>query len=155
MSNENHQWMEVCLELAEQAALQGEVPVGAVVISAGRIIGRGYNQSVGSGDPTAHAEIMALRDACARVGNYRLPEASLYVSVEPCTMCAGALVHARVKRLVFGATEPRAGAIISRARVLDSDYLNHSVEYTGGCMETECGRLMQDFFQSRRGCSER
>lgn len=140
------------LELAKCAASQGEVPVGAVVVDAAgnALLGRGRNRVIENSDPTAHAEIVALRDAGTARGNYRLPGATLYVTVEPCTMCAGALVHARIGRLVFGAPEPRAGAVVSRARVLDNPAHNHRVAVSGGVMAAECGALMRAFFAARR-----
>lgn len=140
------------LELAKCAASQGEVPVGAVVVDPvdNALLGRGRNRVIEDNDPTAHAEIVALRDAGARRGNYRLPGATLYVTVEPCTMCAGALVHARIERLVFGAPEPKAGAVVSRARVLDNPAHNHRVAVSGGVMAAECGALMRAFFAERR-----
>ena len=120
-------WMQVALGLAAKAAQQDEVPVGAVVVRDNQIVGRGFNQPIGRHDPTAHAEIMALRDAASALGNYRLPGCTLVVTVEPCTMCAGALVHARIEQLIFGAREPRAGAVCSSAQVLDNPGLNHKV----------------------------
>ena len=140
------------LELAKHAASQGEVPVGAVVVdpAGSAVLGRGRNRVIEDNDPTAHAEIVALRDAATARGNYRLPGATLYVTVEPCTMCAGALVHARIERLVFGAPEPRAGAVESRARVLDNPAHNHRVAVSGGVMAAECGTLMRAFFAERR-----
>ena len=145
--------MRQALELAEQAACRGEVPVGAVLVqdndSGGVAIGRGSNGAVGSADPTAHAEINALRDAAARLGNYRLPDTTLYVTLEPCLMCAGALVHARVKRLVFGAREPRAGAVVSHVRALESPAHNHRVGVSEGVLAEECASLMQRFFSGK------
>ena len=144
--------MGYALELAKCAASQGEVPVGAVVVDPAdnALLGRGRNRVIEDNDPTAHAEIVALRDAGARRGNYRLPGATLYVTVEPCTMCAGALVHARIERLVLGAPEPKAGAVVSRARVLDNPAHNHRVAVSGGVMAAECGALMRAFFAERR-----
>ena len=140
------------LELAENAATQGEVPVGAVVVdTAGNtLLGRGRNRVIEQRDPSAHAEIVALREAGTARGNYRLLGATVYVTVEPCTMCAGALVHARIQRLVFGASEPRAGAVESRARVLDNPAHNHRVAVSSGVMAAECGALMRAFFDERR-----
>ena len=144
--------MGQALELAQCAAHKGEVPVGAVVVDTEEnvLLGQGRNRVIEDSDPTAHAEIVALRDAGAKQGNYRLPDATLYVTVEPCTMCAGALVHARIERLVFGAPEPKAGAVESRARVLDNPAHNHRVAVTGGVMAAECGALMRAFFEARR-----
>jgi tRNA(adenine34) deaminase len=146
----SEEWMLAALLLAEQAAQHGEVPVGAVVVRDNQIVGRGFNQPIGRHDPTAHAEIMALRDAALTLGNYRLPGCTLVVTVEPCTMCAGALVHARIERLIFGAKEPRAGAVCSSARVLDNSGLNHKVTVVDGVLEKECKALMSVFFQGRR-----
>jgi tRNA(adenine34) deaminase len=146
----SEEWMLAALLLAEQAAQHGEVPVGAVVVRENQIVGRGFNQPIGRHDPTAHAEIMALRDAALTLGNYRLPGCTLVVTVEPCTMCAGALVHARIERLIFGAKEPRAGAVCSSARVLDNSGLNHKVTVVDGVLEKECKALMSVFFQGRR-----
>ena len=143
-------WMLAALVLARQAAQHDEVPVGAVVVRDNQIVGRGFNQPIGLHDPTAHAEIMAIRDAAQTVGNYRLPGCTLVVTVEPCTMCAGALIHARIEQLIFGAKEPRAGAVCSSARVLDNLGLNHKVSVSGGVLEKECKSLMSVFFQGRR-----
>ena len=142
--------MREALRLAAQAAAVGEVPVGAVVVRDGVIIGRGYNRPISGVDPTAHAEIVAIRQAAAYCGNYRLTGAELYVTVEPCTMCAGALVHARIARLVFGTREPRAGAVVSTAQVLSAPGLNHRVEVSEGVLGDEAQRLMQEFFRERR-----
>ena len=142
--------MRQALAQAERAAELGEVPVGAVVVIDGEVVGRGCNRGVSSSDPTAHAEIVALRDAAAARGNYRLPGSTLYVTVEPCTMCAGALVHARVGCVVFGAPEPRSGALISTASVLDNAALNHRVEVVGGVLAEECAERLRRFFADRR-----
>ena len=143
--------MYEALELAGEAARRGEVPVGAVAVMDDQVIGRGFNQPISAQDPTAHAEIEALRDAARSTGNYRLPGADLYVTVEPCTMCAGALVHARIRRLVFGAREPRAGAVVSSIRALDNESLNHQVEVIEGVLAEDCSRMMSGFFQQKRG----
>lgn len=143
-------WMQRALELAEKAQSLGEVPIGAVLVKDDQIIGEGYNSPIGQHDPTAHAEIMALRDAAQRIGNYRLLNTTLYVTVEPCVMCAGALIHARVKEVVFGATEPRTGAVGSVFDILQSNTLNHRVDVRGGIMADECAALMQQFFKQRR-----
>lgn len=145
--------MREALRLAALAAGQGEVPVGAVVVLDDVIVGRGCNRPITARDPTAHAEVVALRQAAAYLGNYRLTGAQLYVTVEPCTMCAGALVHARIAQLVFGAREPRAGAVVSTAQVLAAPGLNHRVEVVEGVLAEEAQRLMQDFFRQRRGSS--
>jgi tRNA(adenine34) deaminase len=143
-------FMREALALADAAAVAGEVPVGAVIVIDGEIVGRGRNQPVAAHDPTAHAEIVALRDACARVGNYRLTGAALYVTVEPCLMCVGALVHARVATLVYGATEPRAGAIESTQRAHEHSALNHRIIVVSGVLARECGERMQRVFAARR-----
>jgi tRNA(adenine34) deaminase len=142
--------MREALALADAAAAAGEVPVGAVVVVGHEIIGRGRNQPVASHDPSAHAEIVALRDAGARMGNYRLTGAALYVTVEPCLMCVGALVHARIGTLVYGATEPRAGAIESTQRAHEHPALNHRLLVISGVLARECGERMQRFFAARR-----
>jgi tRNA(adenine34) deaminase len=143
-------WMSQALQLAQQAAKNNEVPVGAVVVKDNKIIGQGFNQPIGFHDPTAHAEIQAIRDAAKNVANYRLPGATLYVTIEPCAMCAGALVHSRLSRLVYGATEPKAGAIISQTQQLDGIHLNHQVAYHGGVCEDECSAMVSEFFARRR-----
>ena len=143
-------WMRAALALAKQAAQHDEVPVGAVVIKDSQIVGSGFNQPIGRHDPTAHAEIIALRDAAQTLGNYRLPGCTLVVTLEPCTMCAGALVHARIEQLIFGTKEPKAGAVCSSARVLDNSGLNHKVTVVDGLLEKECRALMSSFFQGRR-----
>ena len=138
------------LELASQAASKDEVPVGAVVVLNGKEIGAGFNAPISGCDPTAHAEIRALRDAAARVGNYRLAGATLYVTLEPCTMCVGAIVHSRISRLVYGAAEPKAGAVESARRTLEEPHLNWRVEVTGGVMAEACGQAISEFFSRRR-----
>ena len=143
-------WMRAALQMADEARKQDEVPVGAVLIMNDEIIGRGFNHPVGQHDPSAHAEIEALRDAAQRVGNYRLPGSSLFVTVEPCTMCAGALIHARVERLVFATREPKAGAVISTAAILENPRLNHRVIWSEGVMATESAALLSGFFAERR-----
>ena len=143
-------FMRVALEEARAAAAAGEVPVGAVVVLAGRVVGRGHNRPIAESDPTAHAEIEALRDAGRQVGNYRLEDATLYVTVEPCLMCAGACLHARVGALVFGAVDDKAGAVVSQARVLDGPAWNHRVRVTGGVLAPEARELLQAFFRTRR-----
>ncbi len=143
-------WMSEALLLADRAAELGEVPVGAVVVLEGAIIGRGWNQPISKNDPTAHAEIMALRDAAANVGNYRVVNADLYVTLEPCSMCAGAMVHARVRRVIFGAYEPKAGVIVSRQSFLQQPWLNHQVESTAGILSDTCSAKLRQFFKQRR-----
>jgi len=142
--------MRRALELAERAAALEEVPVGAVVVLDDEVVGEGYNRVIAANDPTAHAECVALRAAARRAGNYRLSGTTLYVTVEPCTMCVGALVHARVERLVFGAREPRAGAVCSRANALDAGYYNHSVAWEEGLLAEESAALLREFFRARR-----
>jgi len=146
----DEQFMREALELAREAELAGEVPVGAVVAAGGAIVGRGRNAPVSSGDPTAHAEILALRAAAAALGNYRLEAATLYCTLEPCVMCAGALVAARVGRLVFGARDLRFGGVRSKFRIADSELLNHRVEVVEGVLAVECVELLQRFFGARR-----
>lgn len=143
-------WMQYALKLAERAQQEGEVPVGAVLVLNDEIIGEGWNRPIAAHDPTAHAEIMALRTGAAKLGNYRLNDTTLYVTLEPCVMCAGAMVHARIKRLVFGASDPKAGAIVSAFNILDSGRLNHRVEYVGGILPDECGGMLSRFFEARR-----
>lgn len=149
-ARDRQRWMRQALEQAEVAGAAGEVPVGAVVVVDETIVGRGYNQCIASNDPTAHAEIVALRDAARHVENYRLPTATLYVTLEPCTMCAGAAVHARIRELVYGAEEPKSGAVVSTARVLDNAELNHHVRVVGGVLAAECGDVMRTFFAELR-----
>lgn len=139
------------LELAREAARAGEVPVGAVVVLDEQIIGRGRNSPIAMNDPTAHAEILALREAARAIGNYRLEGAVVYATLEPCAMCAGALVHARVARLVFGARDLRFGGVRSKFQVADSEVLNHRVTVEEGLLGAECAQLLQDFFAQRRG----
>lgn len=143
-------WMSRALTLAARAAKAGEVPVGAVVVLDDREIGGGFNAPIGTCDPTAHAEIRALRDAGARAANYRLPGATLYVTLEPCTMCVGAIVHSRISRLVYGATEPKAGAVESARQTLQDDHLNWQVAVTGGVLAIHCSDIIQQFFAGRR-----
>ena len=142
--------MRLALELAARGESAGEVPVAAVVVAGDQVLGRGFNSSVASHDPTAHAEILALREAAARTGNYRLEQATLYATLEPCPMCAGALVNARVRRLVFGARDLRFGGVRSKFRLADSDLLNHRVEVVEGVLAVECAKLLRDFFERKR-----
>lgn len=144
-------WMRRALELAEHAARLHEVPVGAVVVREECELGCGWNSPVSANDPTAHAEINALRAASERAANYRLPGSTLYVTVEPCAMCAGAIVQARVARVVFATREPRSGAVVSVLKVFDCEALNHRPEYTEGVMQQEAGEILQRFFRARRG----
>lgn len=147
---EDLRWMRRALALARRAAATGEVPVGAVVVRDGVVLGEGWNQPIGRCDPTAHAEIQALRAAAERADNYRLPGAALYVTLEPCAMCAGAMLHARIARLVYGADDPRAGAVSSVFEILGDPRLNHRVPSEGGLLAAECGALLQEFFRARR-----
>jgi len=143
-------FMRAALDQAAEAGKRGEVPVGAVVVIDGVIVGRGFNASIGAQDPTAHAEIVALREAAKRTGNYRLMGSTLYVTIEPCQMCVGAMVHARVERVVYGAREPKAGAIESVMRAHEHPALNHRIVALGGVLENECRALIQAFFNERR-----
>lgn len=138
------------MALAQRAATEGEVPVGAVLVKDGELIGEGYNRPITDHDPSGHAEMIALRAAAKAIGNYRLTGTTLYVTLEPCVMCAGAITHARVQRLVFGAADPKAGAVHSLYDVIANPRLNHQVEWTGGVLEVECGQLLRDFFRARR-----
>ncbi len=142
--------MRQALVLARQAEQAGEVPVGALLVVGGDVLGHGQNSPIGQNDPTAHAEILALREAARAFGNYRLAGATLYVTLEPCAMCAGALVNARVERLVFGARDLRFGAVRSKFRLADSDLLNHRVEISEGVLGAECAELIKAFFETRR-----
>ena len=142
--------MRLALEEAARALAMGEVPVGAIIVADGNVIGRGCNQPIGATDPTAHAEIVAIRAAAAAVDNYRLPGATLYVTIEPCLMCVGAMIHARIGLVVFGATEPRSGALVSAVRAQDTPGLNHRVEVLGGVLEADCRAIIQQFFRTRR-----
>lgn len=143
-------FMAAALEEARRAGADGEVPVGAIVVLDGAIVGRGQNRPISARDPTAHAEVVALRDAARRVGNYRLPGTALYVTVEPCVMCVGACVQARVAHVVFGATDEKAGAVVSCDRLLDGERWHHAVRVTGGVLAEEARVLMQEFFRKRR-----
>ena len=145
-------FMKRAMELAQRAEVEGEVPVGAVLVREGEVIGEGWNRSIGERDPSAHAEIMALRDAGRREGNYRLPGTTLYVTLEPCPMCASAIVHARVSKVVFGASDPRTGAAGSVFDLLPSDSrFNHFTAVEGGLLAGDCGELLRAFFRARRG----
>ena len=145
--------MQEALALARRAAEEGEVPVGAVVVKDGAVVGRGHNRPVSGNDPTAHAEIVALREAGAATGNYRLAGCTLYVTIEPCAMCAGAIMHARIGRLVYGAADPKAGACGSVVNLFADDRLNHHTTVAGGVMADVAGKLLQDFFAARRSSS--
>jgi len=143
-------FMEVALEEARRAGAAGEVPVGAVVVLDGRVVGRGHNMPIAASDPTAHAEIVALRQAATATRNYRLPGAALYTTVEPCPMCCGAALHARLARVIYGAADPKAGAAASLYRLLDDPRLNHRVVVKGGVRAEACAALLREFFESRR-----
>ena len=146
-------FMQAALEQARQAGSLGEVPVGAVVVLDGVVVGRGYNRPIGANDPTAHAEVQALRDAARALGNYRLPGCDLFVTLEPCAMCCGAIMHARIRRLVFGARDPKTGAAGSVIDLFSVSRLNHHTSVVGGVLAEDCGRLLSSFFSARRGGS--
>lgn len=150
MDRRDEQWMREALLLARQAEAAGEVPVGAVLVKDGKLIGSGWNQPIGAHDPTAHAEVMALRAAAKAAGNYRLVDTTLYVTLEPCAMCSGALVHARVARLVYGAADPKSGAAGSVFDLVRTDKLNHRLAVEGGVLAEECGGLLREFFSRKR-----
>lgn len=151
MCNDDETWMRAALTQACIGAERGEVPVGAVLVGAhGELIAAGHNQPIGAHDPTAHAEIVVLRKAAQKLGNYRLPGTTLYVTVEPCVMCVGAIVHARVARVVYGAIEPKTGAIESAHSLFESGHFNHRPEIEGGVLASECGALLTRFFENRR-----
>jgi len=143
-------WMESAIKLARHAADNGEVPVGAIIVYEEKIIGEGWNQPISSNDPSAHAEIIALRNAGSHIGNYRLPKATLYVTLEPCAMCAGAIVHARLEKLVYAAADLKTGACGSVFNLLQSEELNHKIEIEKGILEGECRSLIQGFFKEKR-----
>jgi tRNA(adenine34) deaminase len=143
-------WMEEALRCAQRALVAGEVPVGAVVVCGGRIVGRGWNRNIGDSDPTAHAEVIALREAGSVIGNHRLAECELFATIEPCAMCAGALIHARVKRLVYGADDPKAGAVHSVVPVLNHPQLNHTMEVRRGVLAGRSAEMLQEFFRKKR-----
>jgi len=151
--NDEH-WMQHALELAHKAEAAGEVPVGAVIVLNGELIAEGWNQPISSSDPTAHAEIMALRAAGRKLGNYRLLDAELYVTLEPCPMCVGAMLHARVKRVIYAATDPKTGALGGAYDLLNSVSHNHSFEVTTGVLEEQSRQMLQAFFRNRRKGSE-
>jgi len=150
LDSEDAQFMRIALEEAGMAGKEGEVPIGAVLVLGGEVIGRGRNRPIALADPSAHAEILALREGAARAKNYRLPGSTLYVTLEPCIMCAGAILQARVGRLVFGAEDPKGGAASSLFSLLEDPRLNHRVEVTSGVLREECRELLQRFFQERR-----
>lgn len=154
MEPNDEEFMREALAEAEGARENGEVPVGALVILDGNVIARGRNAVIRSSDPTAHAEIVALRGAAQAVGNYRLTGATMYSTIEPCAMCAGALVHARIARLVYGAKDPKAGAVETHFGICTTDFLNHQVSVKGGILEDECRRVLQSFFRDRRNAQQ-
>ena len=149
-SEDDAAWMELALEQAALAAAAGEVPVGALVIKDGKVLGRGHNRNLLDDDPTAHAEIVALRQAAARLGNHRLTGCTMVATIEPCAMCAGALIHARIARLVYGASDPKAGAAGSVLQVINHPGLNHRMEVTTGVLAEKCSAVLQDFFRQKR-----
>ena len=148
--SDDERWMREAIRLAMKAESEGEVPVGAILVKDNTVIGEGSNRPIKNNDPSAHAEILAIRDAAIKIGNYRLPGTTLYVTLEPCTMCAGAMIHARVDRLVFGAYDPRTGVIESVGQVLDQTCHNHKVSYEGGVLQNECSQLLSGFFKAKR-----
>ena len=150
MNNSDQKWMQAALGCAQQALMQDEVPVGAVVVFNEEIIGRGWNQVITNNDPSAHAEIMALRDAGRNIGNYRLIDTTLYVTLEPCMMCAGAMIHARLHRLVYATPDPKTGAIDSIMQLLDDNSHNHHIDHDHGVLMTPCAQLLRDFFKAKR-----
>jgi tRNA(adenine34) deaminase len=143
-------WMEEALRCAQRALEMQEVPVGAIVVCDGNIVGRGWNRNISDSDPTAHAEVVALRDAGATVGNHRLGDCDLFVTIEPCPMCAGAMVHARIKRLIYGSDDPKAGAVYSVMQVVNDPHLNHRIEVRSGVLAGRSAELLQTFFKNRR-----
>jgi tRNA(adenine34) deaminase len=149
-ASDDQKWMLHALKLAERSRKEGEVPVGAVIVKDDELIAEGWNQPIDKHDATAHAEIMAIRVAGENLKNYRLPDTTLYVTLEPCTMCAGAMIHARIKRVVFGAPDPRTGTAGSAIDLFSQDYHNHRIEVEGGVMQEECGQILKDFFRERR-----
>ena len=150
MTASDELWMEEALRCAQRALEAGEVPVGAVVVSSGQVVGRGWNRNIADRDPSAHAEILALREAGGIVGNHRLGDCELFVTIEPCAMCAGALVQARIKCLVYGADDPKAGAVHSVIQVVNHPQLNHQIEIRSGVLAGRCAEMVQAFFKSRR-----
>jgi tRNA(adenine34) deaminase len=143
-------WMRYAIRLAQRAEQQGEVPIGAIIVQGDRCIAEGWNMPITTHDPTGHAEIVAMRKAGIALENYRLCDATLYVTLEPCVMCMGAISHARIKRLVFGAFDPKRGAVCNALSLADADFLNHWVDWEGGVLAEECGALLKDFFRARR-----
>ncbi|MCJ2370700.1 tRNA adenosine(34) deaminase TadA [Pseudomonas sp. RGM 3321] len=152
--SKDQDFMREALALAARGALLGEVPVGAVVVQNGEIIGRGYNCPISASDPSAHAEMVAIRDAAKALDNYRLPGSTLYVTLEPCSMCAGLIVHSRVARVVYGALEPKAGIVQSQGQFFSEGFLNHRVLFEGGVLGEECGAMLSEFFRMRRAAKD-
>ncbi|MBF7143130.1 MULTISPECIES: tRNA adenosine(34) deaminase TadA [Pseudomonas] len=152
--SQDRHFMHMALELAAQGAARGEVPVGAVVVQNGEVIGRGFNCPITTNDPSAHAEMVAIREAAQAVNNYRLPGSTLYVTLEPCSMCAGLIVHARIARVVFGALEPKAGIAQSQGQFFTQPFLNHRVLLEGGVMAEACGAALSEFFKQRRAARQ-
>jgi len=148
--SQDERFMREALALAAQGAALGEVPVGAVLVHEGQIVGRGFNCPISQHDPSAHAEMVAVRDAAQALQNYRLPGVTLYVTLEPCSMCAGLIVHSRIQRVVYGATEPKAGVVVSRGQFFEQAFLNHRVLVEGGVLAEECGAVLSEFFRQRR-----
>ncbi|MEE1869758.1 MULTISPECIES: tRNA adenosine(34) deaminase TadA [Pseudomonas] len=146
----DQEFMRLALELAAQGAARGEVPVGAVLVQHGQVIGRGFNCPISGSDPSAHAEMVAIRAAAQAASNYRLPGSTLYVTLEPCSMCAGLIVHARIARVVYGALEPKAGIVQSQGQFFTQGFLNHRVMFEGGVLAEECGTILSEFFKARR-----
>lgn len=149
--SQDERFMREALELARQGAALGEVPVGAVLVLNREIVGRGFNCPISRHDPSAHAEMVAIRAAAEALANYRLPGSTLYVTLEPCSMCAGLIVHSRIQRVVYGATEPKAGVVVSRGQFFAQEFLNHRVLIEGGVLAEECGAVLSEFFKARRG----
>ncbi|CAM4045874.1 tRNA adenosine(34) deaminase TadA [Pseudomonas wadenswilerensis] len=146
----DQEFMRLALELAAQGAAMGEVPVGAVLVQHGQVIGRGFNCPISGSDPSAHAEMVAIRAAAQAASNYRLPGSTLYVTLEPCSMCAGLIVHSRINRVVYGALEPKAGVVQSQGQFFSQGFLNHRVLFEGGVLAEECGTILSEFFKARR-----
>ena len=149
-STSDELWMEEALRGAQRALEAGEVPIGAIVVCDGKIVGRGANRNLSDSDPTAHAEVIALREAGAAVGNHRLGDCELFVTIEPCAMCAGAIVHARLKRLIYGADDAKAGAVVSAMQVLNHPAMNHCTDVKSGVLAGRCAEILQSFFRQRR-----
>ena len=150
LDQQDEDWMAEALLLAKHAVEEDEVPIGAVIVRNSEVIGRGWNQNIALNDPSAHAEIMAMRDAGKAIGNYRLTDCSLYVTLEPCPMCAGAMIHARLARIVYGATDPKTGAAGGKFDILGDSAHNHVATIAGGCLADKCSALLKDFFRQRR-----